>query len=239
MTARNANIAANPLPQANTTAYAKAVSWASDLADAILKALGGGGAEVHGGNSKSQTYSNVINDGTIETGIARNQTLILNAGSIGNPVIADPSSTQGISFTVGQSIVNSDLFNELQYDQLQLAHYGPGNQLLHDYYTGEITRITTELLNNGQASYQIANGQTFLVPNGQPVLTATVNPIVADAGSIYVRGDVLNGSGTFISPAGANVTITNHSPAFLNLLGVRSRAVRAACCKRRADPEQR
>ena len=237
MTAMQANLDAQQLPIADMTAFAQAVSWASDLANAILTALGGGGAQVHGGNNASQTYSNIYNDGTVETGITRNIDVEINPNPSFNP--ADPSSVplnvtvtvegtvdpNAISYSIGTQDETSSLATELAYDESQLANYGSTNPTLKTFYTSEIARITAELVSSGQAIKEPISGQPFpqfytLVPTSLPVLEITIDPITADPGKIDVRTDRLLGNGTFIAPNDASVTIGNHSPAFLNLEGI-------------------
>jgi Ca2+-binding RTX toxin-like protein len=58
------------------------------------------------------------------------------------------------------------------------------------------------------------------VAQEQTVPWVRVNPIHAEAGLIDVRGDVLYGSGNWIAPSDAKVTIENNSVAFLELLGI-------------------
>ena len=48
----------------------------------------------------------------------------------------------------------------------------------------------------------------------------TINPIYAEAGEIDVHANQLGGTGTFIAPNSASVTITNNSAASLDLLGI-------------------
>ena len=72
----------------------------------------------------------------------------------------------------------------------------------------------------------LAQGLLVLQNDGQLhpvtkyVMTVTVDPIYADAGRVDVTGDLLQGSGQFIAPADASVTVTNETPAYLQLLGI-------------------
>ncbi len=223
-TAQQANLDAQKYATANMKAYAEGVSWASDVADAILKALGGGGAIVHGGNSHTGTYSTITNNGTIQTGINSHLTLTLMnnpsyvAGQpVSQAVIAAPGSSPTITFTVSTQTPVSPLVAELAYDQSQLALYGATNPTLNAYYTGEIARITAVLQSQGLLTNEPGGLQSA---NPQPVLTVTINPIYAEAGEIDVHANQLGGTGTFIAPNSATVTITNNSAASLNLLGI-------------------
>src|SRR5262249_40040092 len=51
-------------------------------------------------------------------------------------------------------------------------------------------------------------------------LTATIQPIRAQAGSIDVRAGSLTGTGIFVAPGDASVTITNKTPVVIKLLGI-------------------
>ena len=55
---------------------------------------------------------------------------------------------------------------------------------------------------------------------GQYAITVTVAPIKAEAGKIDIRTDQFQGSGRFIAPGDASVTIQNHTPAFLKIMGI-------------------
>ena len=48
----------------------------------------------------------------------------------------------------------------------------------------------------------------------------TIDPVYADAGVIYIHSATLTGTGTFIAPNSATVTIINNSLASLNLYGI-------------------
>ncbi len=109
------------------------------------------------------------------------------------------------------------LVTELAYDQEQLNEYGADNQALTNYYTAEITRIENLLMQEGLLSSEPGGAQSA---NPEPVLTVTINPIYAEAGEIDVHTSELGGSGTFIAPNSASVTITNNSAAALDLLGI-------------------
>ncbi len=220
MGARQINLDAQYIPIADMTAYAKAVSWASDLADAILKLTGGGGVEVHAGESLSQALGTVTNNGIVETGINRVQSLTLDStGNIANPIKG--TATPGVTFKTTEESVSSPLIAELAYDQTQLQNYGSTNKTLYDFYKGEIDRITNLLVSQGLAEIQTdGKGNPVVVPIDHPVLTVTVDPIWAEAGRVDVRANQFTGSGQFIAPSDASVTIINHSPAFLNIRGI-------------------
>ncbi len=57
-------------------------------------------------------------------------------------------------------------------------------------------------------------------PGDIQVMSVTVNPIYADSGAITTRGDIMQGSGTWIAPNDVSVTILNDTPAYLTILGI-------------------
>ncbi len=97
-TAQQANLTAQMQATGNMVAYAEGVSWATEAANGILEALGGGGATVHGGNSDNSTYATITNNGTIKTGINSHLTLTLINNPSFNP--SDPNS-QAVIAAVG------------------------------------------------------------------------------------------------------------------------------------------
>jgi hypothetical protein len=223
-TAQQVNLTAQDLATGNMISFATAVSWASDVADAILTALGGGGVEVHGGNANNQIYSTITNNGTIQTGINSHLTLTLINNPNFNPsdptsqaVIATAGSSPTITFEVGTAIPTNPLVAELAYDQEQLALFGSDNTALQQYYTAEIQRIQAVLTSEGLLTDE-GNGQTSANP--QPELEVTINPIYAEAGEVDVHATEFGGTGTIIAPNSASVTIINNSAASLNLLGI-------------------
>ena len=106
-TAQQANLTAQLFTTGNMVAYAEGVSWATEAANGILEALGGGGATVHGGNSNNFTYATITNNGTVKTGINSNITLTLINNPSFNP--ADPNSQAVIARgrIVAQRVVHS------------------------------------------------------------------------------------------------------------------------------------
>ena len=224
-TAQQANLTAQMYPTGNMIAYAEGVSWATEAANGILSALGGGGATVHGGNSDNSTYATITNNGTVQTGINAHLTLTL----INNPafpaggsttipaVIAAVGSSPSVTFTLDAQIPVNPLVTELAYDEEQLALYGGNNTSLAGYYSSEITRIKGVLSSEGLLTNE-PGGATSADP--QPELVVTIDPIYAEAGEIDVHANQLGGTGTFIAPNSASVTITNNSAASLDLLGI-------------------
>ena len=226
-TAQEVYITAQPDLSANMVSYADAINWASGLANGILDALGGGSPIVHGGTSKTTTTSSVVMNGTIETGINSHLSLTLNdntnwvAGDpISQAVTAAAGASSQIQFSVGTQIPVSPLFQALAYDEQQLAEYGADNSALQAYYSGEVTRIENELESEGLLTVESNGTVVAEVGNAQAQLVVTIEPVYADAGVIYVHSHTLGGTGTFIAPNSATVTIINNSLASLSLYGI-------------------
>src|SRR5208282_5129324 len=227
-TARNANLL-TPSPGPNTdvmTAQAKAESWVSDLQEALL----GSGALLAYQNATAPgfSYGVVIDNGIVETGITRHQTLILGNPDLNNPGGWDQStgivtqfqdngqSTQagGITFTTKPESISNDIVDQIGLDQSILSQYGASNPTLANYYNGAIGQLEAEL-----AADNLVDPTT-----GQPindyVMTVLIEPIFADAGSIFTQGTQLEGSGQWVAPSDASVTITNYTPAYLDIFGI-------------------
>jgi hypothetical protein len=226
-TAQEVYITAQPDRTANMVSYADAINWATGLANGILSALGGGSPIIHGGTSKTTTTSSVVNNGTVQTGINSHLSLTLNdnanwtsSNPISQAVTAAPGASPQITFTVDTEVPVSPLFAALQYDEQQLAEYGAENTALYNYYSGEVTRIESLLESQGLLTFENNGTAVVQLSNAQPELVVTINPVYADAGVIYVHSDTLTGTGTFIAPNSATVTILNNSLASLVLYGI-------------------
>ena len=212
---------------ANMESIAKSTSWTSAVASAL------GAAASTAGDLQADASGVITVDGTVRTGILRNQTLVL--GSLKNGV-ADPSGwgaapasedetvvptvvateqTDGIRYSVSLGALQSDLVKELSNAQAQLTLFTPsGNQTLIDFYTKEVTRLSALLTAQGLLDAERGVAVT------QNVLTVTVAPIRAQAGVIDLRADTVAGSGVLDAPSDASVTIINNTPAFLVLNGI-------------------
>ena len=229
--ARTANLFTNYLGFANITAQAKAESWVSDLTNAILSGLGGGALLAYA-NEQVDYFSNSIitNDGTIETGINRHQSLTLgNSDVSSNPggwndatgKITVASATPGVNFTTGFEQLSSTLVNQILSDQQLLNQYS-ANPTLNTYYTNQIKALEAEGEMEGVVIVLQGTSPAtdVITPVDKQVMTATVDPIYADAGRIFTTGNQLVGAGQWIAPSDASVTIINNTPAFLEIEGV-------------------
>src|SRR5208282_3682640 len=125
-------------------------------------------------------------------------------------------STQagGITFTTKPESISNDIVDQIGLDQSILSQYGASNPTLAYYYNGAIGQLEAEL-----AADNLVDPTT-----GQPindyVMTVLIEPIFADAGSIFTQGTQLEGSGQWVAPSDASVTITNYTPAYLDIFGI-------------------
>ncbi len=220
-TARTANLFAERLGIVDIVAKAKATSWASTVSDWILSLTGGGGEAEYNGHLLAEAHGLVQMDGAVHTGLTRHVTYTFdtwdpNAGTVTG------HGTDGVTFTVSLQALQSSLVTDLNNAKAQIALYGDNNSTLRDFYQSEIDRITAELISSGLANVITdSNGVVQdVVPITKYVMTIVLDPIWAEAGQIWVRADELQGSGVFDAPGDASVTITNATPAFLQLKGI-------------------
>ncbi len=222
--AKDINLHAERLGLADLDSKAKAVNWMSAASDGLNSALGG--EEQYNGSVQSDATGNVVVDGTLRTGIRRHQSLTLGAidgDSIpygwdrDTGAITTVSSTPGLSYDTGFVVLESGLMQQLGAARANLETYRTTNTTLRDFYLSEITRIQGQLVSKGLATIE-ADGSVTSVESS--VLSINVHPIWAQAGMVDIRGDQFSGSGTIDAPADASVTITNHTPAQLNIQGV-------------------
>ncbi|HBJ36299.1 MAG TPA: hypothetical protein DDZ51_16420, partial [Planctomycetaceae bacterium] len=221
---RDIRLHAERLGLAKLRSKAKAVNWASAASGELNSALGG--QEVFGGSINSQTNGIVNVLGTLRTGIQRHQELILGAiGADGVPYGWDPETgainvywaNDGITFNVGSEILESGLMQQLDAARINLELYRTTDITLRNFYQSEINRIQNELISKGFATLQ-SDGS--LTADEVEVMTVNVDPIWAQAGIIDVRASRLIGNGIIDAPSDASVTVTNHTPAQLNILGI-------------------
>ncbi|HET9188739.1 MAG TPA: hypothetical protein VFN80_12320, partial [Acidothermaceae bacterium] len=226
-TARTANLLTpSPGPNGDTQiAQAKAESWVSDLQHALL----GDGAllDYQNATAPSFSYGYIVNNGTVETGISRHQTLILGnsdgsggwnqaTGVITNFVDNGVTNSQsgGITFNTGTESLSSTIVAQIAADQEILNNYGDSNPTLRNYYINAIAQLKAELAQNN-----------LIDPvTGQPldvhVMTVNIDPVFADAGHIFTQATQLDGGGHWIAPSDASITIQNYTPAFVNIFGL-------------------
>ena len=126
---------------ADMTAQAKAVTWASEVGDAIDDLLGSDAAiEQYDGTITTDAHGTVQIDGTVRTGIRRKQGLTLDAwnGVAGTVQGSTPAGTIGIGFTSGLFNLESTLETELENARENLARYQDVDVNLRNFYTAEV-----------------------------------------------------------------------------------------------------
>ncbi|HEX8028008.1 MAG TPA: hypothetical protein VF491_06085, partial [Vicinamibacterales bacterium] len=234
-TGGNVRLFADRSAFADMTSQGKAVNWASSLSGAIDKALGGNAYAQFDGTAHTDSHAFVTVDGTVRTGLNRNINITINSigGTAANPTIdySGPGS-ETVSLSVDQAPLVSGYFDLIADAESTKAQYAD-NQDLVDFYDREIARMTNELLFLGLAKVETlvdGNGNPILDSNGhvqtalfavqKKVLTIHVDPILAAAGYIDIRGDVLQGQGKLDAPGNVNVTIVNNTVAFLDIGGI-------------------
>ena len=216
-TARKARLHTERLGGAVTNIKAKVVSWASEAKDFLLEATGG--TEEHGGTGHAEAHGTVEVDGTVKTGTYRNQSLILEDWNEDTGEITMFSASDGVTFTTTIKELQSELFAELEFAEEQLAEFGSTNATLKQFYEDEIERIEGELDALGLMETETdPNAGGDKSPVSQSVMTVIVNPMYAEAGSIDIRSDQTQGSGTFDAPRDASINVENRTPAFLEIL---------------------
>ena len=215
-TAREALLHAEDLGSQNDlVAKAKITSWTSGAADGLL-ALTGGGADQYNGHLLQEAHATVTNNGTVETGITRHQFLTLNGWDAATGAVTGTAS-DGVTFHTENKVMQSSLATDLRNDQQQLATYGDSNPTMKATLLADIANIQQQMI--AQHLVEVESDGS-LVPIVQYVMTVVVDPMWAQAGRIDVQSDQVQGSGQWIAPTDASVTITNNTPAFLELKGI-------------------
>ena len=222
-TARQANLYAAQFSSATLHAKAQTVSWVSEVGDAISNLFGGLGEAAYSGNELQDAHGIVTVNGAIHTGLDRQVQLTLGLNGAGDVVAT--SVSDGISYSVHTTPLQSSLVVELQEDEATYAQYAcgsasPPNSTLCGYYSSEITRLETELAPLAEYDPAHPGDLNYATFPSRDVEVVIVNPIWVQAGVVDVRSDVLQGTGTFDTPSDPSVTITNNSPGFVELLGI-------------------
>ena len=207
--ARQVNLYAQRLSTEDVLGKAKAVSWVSAVGDALNNLLGGGGEEQYAGHSLQEAHGTVIMNGSIETGLTRNQTLTITGWTIdeaNETGTITATASDGITWTVSIKALESALLQSLRNAESMLTTYGATNATLKSFYENEVARLKAELeaagLSENVSRYNSKTGQweySVVYPSVH-VLTITINPIWAQAGVIDIRTDQLQGTGTFTAP---------------------------------------
>jgi hypothetical protein len=208
----------------------KTLSWVSTVA---------GTADL-GGEGETKADGEVIINGTVKTGIRRNQELEINAlsrtegsaplsqgevrtsndGSAENldfltqddvAGVSKYIATDGVTIDSTSKLVSSPLFEDLADARKKALLYSTNSDLAA-HYQGEVLRLKTEL----QALGLMVDGQAI----EQYAFVIIVNPVHAEAGRVDVRSGSLVGNGEIIARGDASVKITNYTAAFLEIQGI-------------------
>jgi Ca2+-binding RTX toxin-like protein len=203
-TARQINLHAERFGFADMDAQTKTVNWASAL---------GGTADL-GGEVNTSALGSVLNYGTLETGIRRNQSIEFNSLNDDGSVNSF-TATDGVTFDDDVVALNSSLFDDLENAEEQLNIFNDGKTTDNDieaFYKSEITRLHKLLLAKGLLE-EVKPG--VFVQNKIFTPTITVKDIYAEAGRVDVRSDSFSNYGTLTTPSDATVSILNHTTASL------------------------
>ena len=224
LTARAANLFTARFGTNDLDAKAKVTSWISAATSAVNQAGGGGSLQDFANSTIISTARGVIQmDGKVETGLNRNLSLTLKDWDGGSGKITDFSATKGITFTTSLQKPNSALSQDLITAQKNLALYSYDAQAKAGYQAqidGIMAALKAQgLVTEGKAVDKLGR-PVVQIASEQYVMTVTIDPILADSGAIRVRGDVMQGSGTWIAPNDVAVTIVNDTPASLRIKGI-------------------
>ncbi len=222
LTAGSANLFTARFGTNDLDAKAKVTSWISEATSAVNQAQGGGSVQDFANSTMVSTAHGVIQmDGKVETGLNRNLSLTLSLWNGATGEITGFTATKGITFSTSRERLDSALSLELIEAQKSLALYSYDAQAKAGY-EAQIAGIMQRLRAQGLVTKELdSQGRLIDAINSQQyVMTVTVNPILANSGSIRVRGDVMQGSGTWIAPNDVKVTILNDTPAFLKIKGI-------------------
>ncbi len=162
-------------------------------------------------------------DGKVETGLNRNLSLTLKDWNGATGQITDFTATKGITFTTSLQKPNSALSQDLITAQKNLALYSYDAQAKAGYQAqidGIMAALRAQGLVTEGKAFDSQGRPVVQIASEQYVMTVTINPILADSGAIRVRGDVMQGSGTWIAPNDVAVTIVNDTPASLRIKGI-------------------
>ncbi|MFN5330701.1 MAG: beta strand repeat-containing protein, partial [Planctomycetota bacterium] len=176
-------------------------------------------------NEIDRSSSAVTVNGRVETGIKRNQVLVikeelLNNGTIPYPIQLDAALTtddlENPSPTVKLVDVGAGFAKQIDALRSLKAEYANDAGAVTGF-NARIDALFRQAADIGLVNNSV-NPATIRSNYFTPFIV--VPEIVAGIGSIYVFGENFNGSGTLISPVDANISITNYSPYSLQLLGL-------------------
>ena len=236
----SANLIANSTGIAEVLAQAKASSWASDLADGINTLTGGDPANEFKGTGFAVSHGIVTVNGAITTGINSNINVSFSATvnavthTITSLTETAAAGSPYLNWRYVENVeVSSPLFAQYRTIQGQIGTYkaqqtqagGPGHSAAIDgqvaFAQQELDTISTQLVSQGLASVQLdGSGGTRIIPLTPHVNVIEVFAFNAQAGQINLYGNQIAGTGSLKSASSANVTITNNTPASLQIDGI-------------------
>ena len=220
--------------------YGTGKNWLTAVADGINSLLGSGATagQVEGTIENSKTLT-VNVDGTIDVGIYRDQTLVIDKGDIANGNIYKITTNTGnIQVTADTESIANNLVQQ-RNNLLALISAYSSNPTVVAGYTAELQQVEAQMTALGLATTDSNGTKGFI--NGYSVPYITVAPIWAQSGTIYISGTSVTGAGKLNAPGNVNVTITNNSPAYSGSRASRFRTTRAvsSASTTRASPASR
>ncbi|MCG8449299.1 MAG: hypothetical protein MI725_06960, partial [Pirellulales bacterium] len=217
-TARDANLTAEQLATAEITSYGTGRNWLSAVASGIDSLFGSDGVseELQGGTTNNIRTTAVTVNGTVEVGIQKNQTLVIDRGA--NPadedgIISITQNDGNIGVTTSIESVAANLASQRQQLQDLIQAYS-GDPESIAAYQADLTRVEQQMTDLGLIS--TVAGDTF-IDESYSSHFVTLDNIHAQSGTINVNAATLAGTGTLLAPGNVSVTITNNSPAYLRL----------------------
>ena len=223
---------------------AKSTNWTTALAGAI-----NGDGVAYNGNSEAKSTGTVNVNGTLETGIGRNKTIVFNdfnwdtslgavsvSGTIdGAPVtvaVGDAAAADEFGYTVTLERFSTKLIEELNAAKAELANFLPSdatsdnpgtialspNPTLYQFWLDEVDRYQQLINALGLTVYE-DDGITVRegVIDEKYFIKITMDDLFASAGEVRAFGDDFLGSGSVSTPRDVVVSITNNTPATLEL----------------------
>ena len=215
LAAGNANLMAEQHGNAVTNALGTGKDWLTAVASGVGSLSGGNGvsSDVHTGTGIVNTTTTVTVNGTIQLGIDNIQSLTIQKDILANPT--DYTVSGPISFTQDTENLVNDLTTELANLENLVVVYA-GDTAAVNAYDSEIQQVEFELAQLGLAHKQ-TDGTVVYAGAIDAVPFIRLAPIFAEAGTIFVNADNLEGGGSLIAPGNVSITITNNSPAYLSV----------------------
>ncbi len=206
------------------SAQAKGVNWTSGLLTLVngLTNLAQGGVGQFAGESSTKATATVTVNGTLETGIGRHKTLVIE--NIVEPaeidrdkpeayqVVLSPNSDFSESDLVKSFLtVNSLDQTAFQYAKAQLQLSGLSPEFKR-FYEEEVVRLREKMISAGLLE---TTSSGFDVVKGLETLNLRIPAITASSGAIRIFADTQIVTTTLKAPSDPSITITNKTYANL------------------------